>query len=87
MLKIWLVLFLLLDKYEAPEFLGILDFVSRKARHVLSTFQISHLLVVDVHQRLTASQCLHHPWMETAAVTLKVCLNFYYRRTGKCATI
>ncbi|VDK81774.1 unnamed protein product [Litomosoides sigmodontis] len=32
---------------------------------------ISHLLVVDVHQRLTASQCLHHPWMKTAAVMLK----------------
>uniref|UniRef100_A0A1I8EAE4 phosphorylase kinase n=1 Tax=Wuchereria bancrofti TaxID=6293 RepID=A0A1I8EAE4_WUCBA len=32
---------------------------------------ISHLLIVEVQQRLTAAQCLHHPWMKTAAVTLK----------------
>ncbi|MCP9259646.1 Phosphorylase b kinase gamma catalytic chain, liver/testis isoform [Dirofilaria immitis] len=33
---------------------------------------ISHLLVVDVQRRLTAAECLHHPWMKTAVVILKI---------------
>uniref|UniRef100_A0A915PY85 phosphorylase kinase n=1 Tax=Setaria digitata TaxID=48799 RepID=A0A915PY85_9BILA len=33
---------------------------------------ISCLLVVDVQKRLTAAQCLHHPWMKTAAIGRKM---------------